>query len=389
MTKTYNTIVLGLGAVGSAALYQLAKRGDKVLGIDQFSPPHALGSSHGETRITRQAIGEGAQYTPISLRSYEIFRELEKETGKQLLLVTGGLMISGPESGGIHNTADFAANTLNAAAQFDIRHDVLDAADIRKRFPQFVVQDNEFAYYEYEAGILYADRCIDAQLHMAEKAGADIHKNERATSFIEHAGGVKLVTDRGEYYAQQVVLSAGPWLPQLIETDLAKLFEVQRQVQFWFDVKDSYDSFVPGTFPVFIWELSGLSKSIYGFPAVDGPSGGFKIGCAAYNTVVTTETIDREVLPDEMDTAFTNKIEPFFRGAVNKCLKAKVCLYTVTPDSAFVIDKLPGSPAVLLCSPCSGHGFKHTAAIGESIAQIVLDGKAQLDLNGFKLSRFN
>jgi sarcosine oxidase len=385
----YNTIVLGLGAVGSAALYQLAKRNDKVLGIDQFSPPHALGSSSGETRITRQAVGEGRQYTPLSLRSYEIFRDLERETGVRLLQVTGGLMLSSPGSGGIHNTADFAANMLSAAKEFDIRHDVLDAVDIRKRFPQFVVQDNEVAYYEYESGVLYADRCIETQLNLAEKLGAEIHRNEKVKSVIEYPGGVKVVTGSGQYRARQVVLSAGPWLPQLVDADLAKLFEIQRQVLFWFDINDCYDSFAPGTFPIFIWELSGASKSIYGFPAIDGPSGGFKIGCAAYNTVVTTETIDREVSPDEIEMTFRQKVEPFFPGAVNKCIRAKVCLYTVTPDSAFVIDRLKGSPAVLVCSPCSGHGFKHTAAIGETIAQLVLDGESKLDISSFKLSRFD
>jgi sarcosine oxidase len=388
MTNTYNTIVIGLGGVGSAAVYQLAKRGDKVLGIDQFAPPHDLGSSHGETRITRQAIGEGLQYTPIVLRSYEIFRQLEEETGEQLQLITGGLMISSPGSGGIHHVEDFYQNCLDAAKKFNVSHDLLDAADIRKRFPQFAVQDNERAYYEHQAGILYPERCIGVQLKLAENLGAEIHKNEKVKAFSEHEGGVKIVTEGGEYFARQLVLSAGPWLPQLIAPELARLFEINRQVQFWFDVKDCYGSFRPEHFPVFIWEASGGSRPMYGFPAVDGLSGGFKIGAASYNKLVTLETIDREVSTNEMSDTYETQIAPHFPPEVGRCIKAKVCLYTVSPDSAFVIDRAPGLPSVLICSPCSGHGFKHTAAIGESIAQIVLDGQSKLDLGSFKLDRF-
>jgi sarcosine oxidase len=387
MVQTYNTIVLGLGGVGSAALYHLAKRGEKVLGIDQFSPPHTLGSSHGETRITRQAIGEGLQYTPMVLRAYEIFRQMEKESGQELLSVTGGLMISSPGSGGIHNVADFYENCTLAAKQFGIKHDLLDAKDIRKRFPQFRVQDNERAYYEYESGILFPERCIDVQLKLAEGLGGQIHKNEKVERFDQHGDGVKITTDSGEYHAGRLVLSAGPWLPHLLDAEKAKLFNVQRQVQFWFDVQSCYQSFVPGTFPVFIWELARNGQSMYGFPAIDGQNGGFKIGTANYNLDVTTETINREVSESELIACYEQQIAPFFPQAVGHCIKSKVCLYTVTPDSAFVVDSLPDMPNVLICSPCSGHGYKHTAAIGESIAEIILDGRSKLDLSPFKLDR--
>ena len=387
MIENYNTIVIGLGAFGSASLYQLAKRGDNVLGIDQFAPPHSLGSSSGETRITRQAIGEGAHYTPLALRSYEIFRDLERQTNQELLLVTGGLMLSSSGSGGVHQVEDFYGNMLQAAKQFDIRHDLLEAADIRRRFPQFTVQDFERAYFEYESGVLYADRCIEVQLGLAEQLGAQIHKNEKVLSVAPQGDGVRVVSDRGEYYGQQVVLSAGPWLVDLIGPELAKLFEVHRQVLFWFDVKNCYDSFVPGKFPVFIWELPGARQSMYGFPALNGPAGGFKIGSAEYNEVVSAEGLNRQISLAEIDTIFERQVKPFFPQSVGPCCKSHVCLYTNTPDSAFLIDRLPGEPAIIICSPCSGHGFKHSAAIGESIAQLVLDGKAALDLSPFELGR--
>ncbi|MBS1991194.1 MAG: N-methyl-L-tryptophan oxidase [Cyanobacteria bacterium SZAS LIN-2] len=392
MTDSFDTIVLGLGAVGSAALYQLARRGDKVLGIDQFDPPHTLGSTHGESRITRQAIGEGEQFTPISLRSYEIFRDLEAQSGAELLRITGGLMISSPSSGGIHNTADFYKNTLRAAKKFDIRHDELSAADIRKRFPQFVVRDDEVAYYEYEAGVLSPEKCVEVQLALAAKLGANIRVNECVLSFNESAGGnVSVTTDSGTYHARQLVVCAGPWVSQLVDPQLSSLFQVQRQVQFWFDVDKCYDSFAAGAFPVFIWELSGSGKcqSMYGFPALDGRSGGFKIGTEGYNKVVTTDTVDRNVSADEMATTYEKQIRPFFSPAVGPCIKARVCLYTSTPDTGFIVDKLPGHDSVIVCSPCSGHGFKHSAAIGESVAELVLDGSSRLDLSRFGFSRFD
>jgi sarcosine oxidase len=392
MTNNFNTIVLGLGAVGSATLYQLARRGDKVLGIDRFEPPHILGSTHGETRITRQAIGEGEQFTPISLRAYEIFRDLEAQSGVELLQITGGLMLSSPSSGGIHNTADFYKNTLAAAKKFDIRHDELSAADIRKRFPQFAVRDEEVAYYEYESGVLSPEKSVEVQLALAGKMGAQIRLNECVLSFDEVSGAnISLTTDSGTYHAQQLVICAGPWVAQLLEPNLAALFQVQRQVQFWFDVDKCYESFVPGSFPIFIWELSGAAKcqSMYGFPAMDGRGGGFKIGTEGYNKVVTTDTVDRNVSPEEMNATYEKQIRPFFSPPVGACIKARVCLYTTTPDTGFVIDRLPGHNSVIVCSPCSGHGFKHSAAIGEAVSELVLDGKTKLELSAFQFSRFS
>jgi len=388
MVDHFNTIVLGLGAVGSAALYQLARRGDKVLGIDQFEPPHTLGSTHGETRITRKAIGEGELFTPISLRGYEIFRQLESEGSRELLRITGGLMISSPTSGGIHNTANFFENTISAAKKYDIRHDVLDAEAIRKRFPQFKVRDDEVAYYEYDSGVLSPESCVEVQLALAEKLGAQIHKNEKVLEFSQKGSGVTVTTSNGIYQAEQLIVAAGPWLPKLLEQELSSIFKIQRQVQFWFDVQTCYEQFKPGAFPVFIWELTGACQSMYGFPAMEGAAGGLKVGTEGYNKVVTVDTVEREVSADEMAETYAKQIQPFFPAAVGPCFKSRVCLYTTTPDTAFVIDRLPGSPSIIVASPCSGHGFKHSAAIGEGLAELVLDGQSRLDFSEFKLERF-
>ena len=170
MVKKFDTIVCGLGAMGSAAVYQLAKRGNKVLGLDRFSPPHANGSSHGESRIIRQAIGEGEEYVPLVLRSYELWREIEKATGKELLTITGGLTLESQNSEAVmHGRRDFLDQAIRCAEKFNIRHEILETADIRKRYPQFAVTD-EHAYFEYETGFLRPELCIETQLHLARKA---------------------------------------------------------------------------------------------------------------------------------------------------------------------------------------------------------------------------
>ena len=178
-----DTIVLGLGAMGSAAIYQLAKRGHRVLGIDQFSPPHDYGSSHGETRIIRQAIGEGEEYVPLALRSYELWREIEREAGKELLVITGGLILENRQSNAMmHNRRNFLTRTIQCATQFNIRHEILEPQDIRKRYPQFAVT-NEFGYFEYETGYLRPELCIQAQLELAKRHGANLQTSEKGALY--------------------------------------------------------------------------------------------------------------------------------------------------------------------------------------------------------------
>lgn len=388
METKFDTIVLGLGAMGSATVYQLAKRGNKVLGIDQFSPPHIFGSTHGDTRITRQAIGEGEQYTPLSLRSYEIWEELEKETGKKLLEKCGGLIISSGAKIAINHVANFFENTIAAAKKYNIKHEILDSVQIRKRFPQFNVQDNESGYYESEAGFLRPEECVSAQISLAEKYGATIRKNEKVESFSEKDDIVRVKTNLGEYEANKLIITAGPWFPTLVEDEYAKFFKVIRQVLFWFDVKTPVERFESKNFPIFIWELQGNKQGIYGFPAIDGQNGGVKIASEQYETTTTADTVNREVSQEETKAMYENYVAPYFPDLSDKCVKAVSCLYTVTPDSHFVIDTHPKYKSVILASPCSGHGFKHSAAIGEVLAQLAIDGKSKIDISSFRLSRF-
>jgi sarcosine oxidase len=373
MNKPYDAIVLGLGAMGSAAVYQLAKRGSRVLGIDQFSPPHAFGSSHGDTRITRLAIGEGEQYTPLAMRSHEIWREIEAETGMDLLTTTGGLIVSSVGPRATCHVPGFFENTLAAARRYGIRHDLLDAADIRRRFPQFAVRADEVGYFEHEAGFLRPEACVSAQLLLAERHGVVIHRNEKAIAFDEEKDCVCLRTEHGEYRSRRLVVTAGPWLPGLLGETWAGRFTVRRQVLYWFGVKGAIERFLPDRFPVFIWELAGHAQPIYGFPAIDGSRGGVKIATEQHEVATTPESVRREVEPGEARAMFESQVAPYFPDVSGECVKALSCLYTMTADCHFVIERHPDLPRVTIASPCSGHGFKHSAAIGERLAREVTD----------------
>jgi len=386
--RRFHTIVLGLGAMGSAALYHLAKKGVRALGLDRFSPPHPFGSTHGDTRVTRLAIGEGEQYTPLALRSHELWRELERETGKTLLTTNGGLIISSSARTSRTHVENFFQNTLAAARKFGIAHEVLDAQEIRRRFPQFNVADGERGYLENEAGFLRPEACVAAHLTQAERSGAEIHRNENVLTFHGSATGVSVTTDRGAYAAETLIVAAGAWLPGLIGEQLARHFTVYRQTLFWFDIEGAVAPFLPERCPIFIWELQRRKQGIYGFPAIDGAGGGVKIATEQYEDATSADAVRRNVTADEIRAMYADYVVPYISGVADKCLKAVTCLYTVTPDFGFVIDRHPQCERVLLVSPCSGHGFKHSPAIGEALAELSTGGAARFDLAPFALKRF-
>jgi sarcosine oxidase len=386
VAKRFDTIVIGLGAMGCAALYQLAKKGNKALGLDQFSPPHIYGSTHGDTRVTRLAIGEGSHYTPLVQRSHELWREIEKETGKNLLTTNGGLIISSGARTAINHVAHFFENTIEAARQHGIAHELLDAKTIRKRFPQFKIKDNESGYFENDAGFVRPEECVRAQLGLAEKHGAEIHTNEKVMEY-KAARDVEVRTDQDTYTAEKLVITAGPWVPQLIDAEYSHYFKVLRQALFWFDIEKSFAHFTPDKFPIFIWELQGLDKGLYGFPAINGPQGGLKIASEQYEMTTTPQTVEREVSQQEIRDMYEKLVEPYIAEVAPKCIKAASCLYTVTPDAGFVIDFHPKHKNVVVASPCSGHGFKHSAAIGELLSEMVMEGKSRFDIGKFGLNR--
>jgi sarcosine oxidase len=386
--KTYRTIVVGLGAMGSATLHHLAKRGHHVLGIDRHSPPHAFGSSHGDTRITRLAIGEGAHYTPLAMRSHALWRELERDTGTTLLTSTGGLFMSSSAHPALLHVPGFFANTLAAAREYGIAHEVLDAGAIRRRFPVFNVADDESGYFEPEAGFLRPEACVRAHLDSAERNGAEIHRNETVASLDLSGNGVTVVTDRDRYAADRLIVAAGSWLPTLLDAGLARHFKVYRQRIYWFAIEGDPARFLPATCPIFIWELQARRYGLYGFPALDGPHGGVKVGTEQFEVETTPDAA--HALPTAADAAAVHAdlVAPFLPGLAARCVKAVSCLYTVTPDFGFVIDAHPDCDRVLIVSPCSGHGFKHSPAIGEAAAAWANDGVMPFGIDAFRLARF-
>jgi sarcosine oxidase len=388
MVNNFDTIVVGLGAMGSAAVYQLAKRGNKVLGLDRFSPPHANGSSHGESRIIRQAIGEGEEYVPLVLRSYELWREIENKTGTDLLTITGGLTLESQNSeAALHGRRDFLDQAIRCAEKFNIRHEILETADIKKRYPQFAVTD-ERAYFEYETGFLRLELCIEAQLHLARKHGAVVQTDELVLS-IESSGGseVTVKTSRGVYHAEKAIITAGPWISRFLPPAYAHLFKVSRQVMYWFDItEDCRSTFAAPGFPIFIWIFAeGGEFGFYGFPTLDGKT--IKIATEQFTAITDPDHVQRTVTREEEQSMYRDYVQGRLPGISDRCGAAASCLYTTTPDSNFAIDVHPDNDRIIFASPCSGHGFKHSAAIGEALAEQVIDGKSKIDISSFSLKR--
>ena len=383
---TPDVVVVGLGAVGSASLYQLARRGARVVGIDRFRPPHDRGSSHGESRITRQAIGEGEEYVPFVLRSHEIWRELEADTGEGLLFQVGGLLLGAASADARHHgQADFVARTIDAARHCRIAHEVLQVEEVQKRFPQLKLVGDEIGYYEPGAGLLRPERCVAAQLDRARALGAVERTAETVMRIVPGPRDVEVATDRGLYTAAQVVVTAGAWLPTLLGGPFAKLLRVYRQVLCWF-APDEPSAFAPGAFPIFIWiHGAGPVGYFYGIPVV---SEGVKLATEQFAETTDPDRVARSVSPAEIASLYATHVRGRLVGIGDRCLRAETCLYTVTPDSRFLVDRHPDSERIVVASPCSGHGFKHSAALGEALAELVLSGRSRLDLAPFSLARW-
>jgi sarcosine oxidase len=375
MNKSFDVIVIGLGAMGSAAAYQLAKNKKKVLGLDQFKPPHNLGSSHGLSRVIREAYYEHPLYVPIVKRAYDLWFELEKETQAKLFRQTGGLMIGRPGS-------ELVKGSKASAEQHNLKHNLLTNKELRSRFPAFNLPDDLVAVWEPRAGVLFPEKCIAANLLLAEKAGAALNYNEKVIRWSANADGVIVETDSDWYIAPQLVFTAGAWLTELVPS-LKLPLEVERQVLFWFEPEQKTSLFAPENFPIYICEAEP-DKIFYGFPDLGD---GVKIANHHRGEITTPDTIDRLVKEEETEQ-IKNIIDRFLPAARGKLVNSEVCMYTDTPDFNFLIDFHPEYKNILLASPCSGHGFKFSSAIGEIISDLLVSGKSKFDLGLFNIKRF-
>jgi sarcosine oxidase len=389
-TASSDVIVVGLGAMGSAALAELAKAGASVIGFDRFSPPHPFGSSHGDTRITRLAIAEGSDYVPLVLRSHQLWRELERSTGIELLTECGGLTMAPPGgAGSLHGVDDLLGHVCSVAMECGIEHENLTADEIAQRFPEFHLVGGERGYYEPGGGFLRPERCIAAQLQLASRHGAAVHVDEPVIAYAGDGDGVTVTTESGSFRAAQLILAPGPWIGDFLPEDRGR-FRVYRQVLFWFALRDiaAYERYRQA--PVYIWGIgSGAKDLIYGFPAVDGPDGGAKVATEQYVTTTDPDELERAVRPEEVEEFYERFVRERLPGLDRRCVRAAACMYTVTPDSRFVIDRHPEHENVRVVSACSGHGFKHSPAIGEALAQLAINGRSEIDLSGFSLARLS
>lgn len=372
-----DVIVLGLGGMGSATAAHLAARGASVLGLERFTPAHDRGSSHGETRMVRQAYFEHPDYVPLLRRAYELFEDLDGED-PGLLVETGGLMIGDPQSRTV-------TGTLATAARWDMPCDLLDGVQLRRRFPTFSVPDDVVGVFERRAGFVRPERTVRAHLGHAGRCGADLRFGEQALSWSADEGGVEVRTDHGTHHADRLVVTAGAWAPHLL-ADLGLPLVVERQVMFWFDLVGDPSRFAVEQHPVFLWEQPD-GMQLYGFPAVDGPRGGLKTAWFRRGAPTDPDHLDREVHEPEI-AAMRSALERCLPGAAGAFRRGVACLYTTTPDEHFVVALHPQHPNVAVGAGFSGHGFKFVPVVGEILAELALTGTTTHPIELFDPARF-
>ncbi len=371
---TFDVAVIGLGAMGSAALYHLARRKARVVGFDRFQPGHERGSSHGSTRIIRLGYFEHPSYVPLLRRAYELWRELEAASGRRLMTITGIAEIGHPESA-------LVRGTLASSRLHDLPHEVLDAGELMRRYPAFHLPNDFVGVVQPDGGFLEAEPGVQTHLDLARAAGANIHHNRRVLAVEPGGNGVRIVTDDGAIDAGTAIVAAGPWIKTLLP-DLPVDLHVTRQAVLW--TQSQNDAlFRPGSFPVFMIETGhGIH---YGFP-LHGADG-VKIAKHHHSgEIVDPETCHRQVTADD-EKIVRDVISQYLPAANGKLLNAKTCLYTMSPDEHFVIDRLPGSPQIIAASPCSGHGFKFAPVIGETLTDLAMTGATANDISRFRLTR--
>ncbi len=370
---TFDVAIIGLGGMGSAAAAHLAARGKRVLGLDQFAPPHDRGSSHGKNRVVRQAYYEDPAYVPLLLRAYELWDELG------LLTRTGGLMIGLPDS-------EVVAGSLRSARQHNLPHELLDAGEIRRRFPAFAPSRETVALFEANAGFVSPEAAVRAHLERAAQHGAELRFDQRISHEIvgpRRGGPPRPTNDTGragwpsppQLPADQIVITAGPWVTEWVKLPVT----VERQVQFWFEPTGEL-----GAMPIWIWETED-GRHPYGLPVMDGA---VKVAMHDHGPqrVCAPDTVDRAVQEHEVE-AMRGCLRERIPKLPGRLREAKTCLYTSTADGHFIIDWV--SENVLAVSPCSGHGFKFAPVVGEIVADLVCDGATRHDIGRFSLSRFS
>jgi sarcosine oxidase len=375
MRGLLDAIVVGVGGAGSAALYHLARRGLKVLGLERFRMPHEMGSSHGLTRIIRLAYYEHPNYVPLLRRAYQLWRALERDSGERFLHVTGSIDAGPPGSPVFEGSRE-------SCRVHDLPHEILTAAQLTRRFPAYRLPESTLAVLQPEGGFLVPEKCIEAHVTLAKRSGAVVNEGERVIEWSAGGPGVRVRTDRSTYDTRRLVITAGSWNADLLP-QLRPLIQPERQVLGWF-VPGRPEIFTPERFPVF--NLTVDEGRFYGFPAFGIP--GFKFGRWHHlGEAVNPDTMDREIHGRD-EAVLRSFAERYFPEGAGPGLRFKTCLFTNTPDEHFIIERQMGEPAVAYASACSGHGFKFCSVIGEILADLTQLGETRHDIAMFRSSRF-
>ena len=371
----FDVIVIGIGGMGSATAYHLARRGKSVLGLERFDIPNDQGSSHGVTRIIRLAYYEDPSYVPLLRRSYELWRELQRLAGEQLLYLTGSIDAGPPDS------AVFQGSLLSAQLH-NLPHEILTSDELTRRFPGYQLPDSTVALLQPEGGFLLPERCIVAHVVAAQALGAEIHGRERVLEWESGSDFVRVRTDRGSYLAKRVVISAGAWAGSLVD-GLSRNAIPERQVLAWLQPTRP-ELFTTERFPVF--NLLVDEGRYYGFPIFGVP--GFKLGRYHHlNEEVDPDEIDRETHPRD-EKILRDFAERYFPDGAGPTMALKTCMFTNSPDEHFILDVYPKDPRVSIAAGFSGHGFKFCSVVGEIMADLAERGETHHDINLFRLSRF-
>ncbi len=370
----YDVIIIGLGAMGSAASYYLSKNGVKVLGLDTYEPPHKLGSSHGHTRVIREAYHEGTSYVPIVKRAYELWNELDHEIEDKLILEYGGMYLG--------DDGKYLSDAKKSAKKYDIPIKEFSSKEIKEKYNILNPPNNFKGLLENRSGAVFPEKAISNFLSKSINNGSSHNYNEKVIGWGKQSKFYKVETDKNNYFAEKLIFSSGAWIKNLVPS-LKLPVKIERQVLFWFNPIKDKDKFHYSNMPNTGWDLDN-GMEFYTQPNIENK--GFKVAMHHNGKFISENDLNRESNADDLSIV-KNFLEEYIPLANGKLIDSRVCVYTNTPDLDFIIDFYPNDENIIICSPCSGHGFKFTPAIGEICSELVINNAANYDLSEFSIKR--
>ncbi len=370
----YDVIIIGLGAMGSAASYYLSKNGVKVLGLDTYEPPHKLGSSHGHTRVIREAYHEGTSYVPIVKRAYELWNELDHEIEDKLILEYGGMYLG--------DDGKYLSDAKKSAKKYDIPIKEFSSNEIKEKYNILNPPNNFKGLLENRSGAVFPEKAISNFLSKSINNGSSHNYNEKVIGWEKQSKFYKVETDKNNYFAEKLIFSSGAWIKNLVPS-LKLPVKIERQVLFWFDPIKDKDKFHYSNMPNTGWDLDN-GMEFYTQPNIENK--GFKVAMHHNGKFISEDDLNRESNADDLSIV-KNFLEEYIPLANGKLIDSRVCVYTNTPDLDFIIDFYPNDENIIICSPCSGHGFKFTPAIGEICSELVINNGTNYDLSEFSIKR--